>query len=197
MPPNPKHFSEEHTIVPFPKLVRASKIEPRPLKKTSWIKKQTKKIGFSQDVVTFNTNRHNGKKLLHTARIIKLEKLCTHPLQCVNLSNKNKNIKLDVSKEINDLFHFLGPKHQEPKRDILNLFNQKLLSGEIRNYKDVRKFLRKAEDLADCLNLYLVRNQFCDHFMTEVSLDIFRNGFSPDSQEEIIKKYPNYFSSKK
>lgn len=192
MPTTPKHFSKGHTIVPFPKLIRASKIEPKPLKKAQWIKEKSKKVGFSPNVITFNTNRHNGKETLKTARIIKLEKFCTHPLQFTRIDSSS--IETEIVKEINDLFHFLPPQHQEPKHDIINLFNQKLLNGEIKTRKDVNKFLRKLKDLAECFELCLERNHFCENFMTKVSVDIFRDGFKPASREEIIKKYPNYFS---
>ncbi len=181
-PEKKRKVARGHTIVPFPKLVRASE-----LKRTRLIK-QVEGKARKVKVPTFGELTPEGGRSLADASVKRLSKLCAKALEHVGVGNVRN--PQEVIEEIRRLFSFLPEDKHEPIDDVVSLFRHKMQEGEIKTAHDIKLFLRKAEDLADCLRLYLERNEFCRNFMTEVSLDIFECGFPAKNGKDSAK----YFS---
>lgn len=187
---SPRSSARGHTIVPFPKLVRASDIQVK--KKAIWIQDQASKLDVRVGDWDSFQKKYSLNPLNTKVQHIRLNKQVTTAL---NTPGKRlKAAQLAAEHEIDKLFIFLGEDGDDPKYDLKLALKHKVDRGEIATLPQLEQFLKKARELASCLKIFLAKNAFNCDFMQEVSYDIFMNGFEPESQEVIAKKYPNYFS---
>lgn len=94
-----------------------------------------------------------------------------------------------------NLFNFLGNVNIAGELNLISKFNIKISSGEITTIEQMTIFLNKAKELAECIKLYLLKNEYSENFMQEISFDVFEKGFNPTTQEEIRNHYTTYFAS--
>lgn len=112
-----------------------------------------------------------------------------------SFSKKFFQSKKNIEAEMLNLFSFLANVNIADKLNLINKFNIKIISGEISTVEQMVTFLNKARELSDCIKLYLLKNEYSENFMREISFDVFENGFNPQTQEEIRNYYSNYFAS--
>lgn len=173
-------------------VARGYTVVPFPLKRESILSTMHVEQRNSEKQLTPIPNQTKGKKLSSRKTILKrLRKTCMN-----NGIGKNfEQVRKEIEVQLLDTFSFLGDIDNPAKLDLLEKFNQQIISGEIQTIEDMRRFLTKSEELADCIQLYMYKNQYSEQFTKEISYEVFEQGFSPKNQEEVRKKYPNYFSS--
>lgn len=180
--PNIRTKARGNTIAPFP-------INLQPLsrfKKVIWLKTKNpkKKLSLSK--------KSPFKKIAQRKVILrKIQKASTNPLSYVE--QNFKNIKNQIESDIDSLFHFIDDEFPA-KADLIKEFNKQIKSGKISTIAQMKNLYKKAEQLANCLNLYLEKNDYCENFAKEITIQVFEHGFSKKKQADFIKKYPNYFS---
>lgn len=114
-----------------------------------------------------------------------------------HLSKDFFQVKKNIETEILNLFSFNTTNNINiaDKLNLIHKFNIKIISGEISKVEQMTNFLNKARELTDYIKLFLLKNEYSENFMREISFDVFEKGFKPQTQEEIRNHYPNYFAS--
>lgn len=95
--------------------------------------------------------------------------------------NTEKNFFLEkkrIETEMRDLFNFLENMDIFGKINLIEKLNLKISSGEIIKVEQLRSFYEKAKELADCIKLFLLKNEYNENFMRKISVDVFENGFN-------------------
>lgn len=183
LPQSIRKIVHGHTVVPFPKIKENPATTERPVwkafKKPSWLVKTDSHLS------------QNCKKIFdRCAKNEETYKRCTK----AELAKTFLKTRIEIETEMLELFSFLETVDIPAKMNLLDKFNQKIISGEITTVEQMKAFLSKAEELADCIKLYLLKNEYSENFMREISFDVFEQGFNRRTQEEIKRSYPNYFS---
>lgn len=163
LPQSIKNFRQNapsFTVIPFPdsqpKLLGKKITLWKPAKKPSWLTLQKAGLRCSKRKKSFKT--------------------C---VQYPNLIEKNfAKAKKEVEAEIIEFFSFLKEVDIPSKMNLLDKFNQKIHSGEIQTIEQMKAFLLKTEELAECIKLHLRKNEYTENFMKEISFDVFEQGFN-------------------
>lgn len=156
---NFRHIASRLTVIPFPD-AQSKNLEK---KKPFW--KIVKKPKWLTQV---------QKSHIRCPRPILKTPLPTQPLK-----KSFNEAKKEIETEMIDLFNFLKEADIPTKLNLLDKFNRKINSGEIQTIPQMQEFLAKVEKLAECIKLYLHKNEYSENFMKDISLDVFEQGFNP------------------
>lgn len=185
-PQSVKKISCCSTIVPFSIIEQNSliikKTLQKPSQRPSWL-------------INFNSHWPQNCKKLSLRKPKKTTMLKLSTKSTWEFSKSFFQAKKEIELEMLNLFNFLGNIDIPDKLNLINKFNLKLVSGEITTIEQMLAFLKKTEELANCIKVYLLKNEYSENFMREISFDVFEKGFQPKTQEDIRNSYPSYFAS--
>lgn len=94
--------------------------------------------------------------------------------------------KKRIEGEIRSLFIFLQNTDILKRINLIDKLNIKITAGEITTVDQIESFFDKVKELADCIKLYLLKNEYNENFMQEITMDVFEKGFTV-KQEDIRK----------
>lgn len=179
-----RHLARGLTVIPFPKSQKGILGNKTTLWKTvkrpSWLAKCSSHWLTSQKL---------------SCRRVRLERIFKTCIQHgPELAKGFAQVKKETEIEMLALFSFLEEVDVPAKMNLIDKFNQKIQSGEIRSIDQIKAFLEKTKALAECIQSHLRMNEYNENFTKEISFDAFEQGFNPQTQEALRKANPNYFS---
>jgi len=182
----PRKKSRGNTLHPFP-IKEASILKA---KNPKWQKDHSNPFPQAQKATKKPTSTKGIES--HSVKHKKIRKSCINAFEHIGKSTADARKEIEI--ELVSLFDFLEDEDFAAKMGLVEKFNQKIESGEIKTTQDMNNFLKKAEELADCLRLYVQRNEYCANFGKEISFEEFEEGFPRDKRQDIRSKYSDYFS---
>lgn len=177
-----RHLARTLTVIPFPNtpkgVLEQKSTRCKTVKKPSWLT---------------NVVYHWLTTPKLTLRRVKLEKILKNCiLRGPELAKGFAEVKKETELEMLELFSFLKEVDIPAKMNLLAKFNQKIQSGEINSIDQMKAFLHKTEKLAECIKLYLRKNEYSENFTKEITFDVFEQGFNPKDPGKINKIPSNY-----
>ncbi len=114
----------------------------------------------------------------------------------VDFSNLFFLEKKRIETEMRCLFNFLTNTDVFAKINLIDKLNFKITSGEITTVDQLKLFFDKAKELAECMKVYLLKNEYSENFMRKISFEVFEKGFNPKNQKDGIKNsLPTFFAN--
>lgn len=158
------------------------KIFPNLPKQPSWL------ANFSCCWISNNTRL--AKRKSQQSKVIKLN-IKPH----VDFSNLFFQEKKRIEREMRSLFNFLTNTDIFAKINLIDKLNFKITSGEITTVDQLKSFFDKAKELAKCIEVYLLKNEYSENFMSKISFDVFEKGFNSSNKDGIKNTFPTFFAS--
>lgn len=159
-----------HTLVPF----------PTP-KKVPFFGKKVKILLLENspkfDLKVYGSLNQNLKKLIYYK--IEWQRLSKSCIEALSDPPKSfSQSKVETERAIKEMFYFLEAYGLPGKQDLIEKFNKQIQTGEIKTATQMKVFLEKSQKLAECIYLYIKKNEYTKNFMQEISYEEFEQGFS-------------------